>query len=303
MSRSLLSDQNYAYAEQGYLVDNMPWQDEIRRRLEAERAPRILDPMPTLNPVEFEPLMLPENPEAAEAQVVPEPTAEETAEKLRLESEERAKNIEQTARKNAYDVVEQARWEAQDLIQKAKEEAEKEVQSLKDHAAIEGRHEGMETGKLEGIEIGRQEGQKAYSEAIQKWSGTLEATLVQRQQLLGEMQPLLVELVGEALHQCLKRKAESDQQMVVDMVREALRKAQDRVHLKLHLNPADVEEVRGQSENLKLTVGAGHLEMVPDARVERGGCVLETEAGSVDARIGSVVGQVKDSLAQGLPAR
>lgn len=302
MGRSLLSGQNYDYADQGYLVDNLPWQDEIRRRLEAERAPRILDPMPTLNPVEFEPLMLPENPEATEAQTAPEPTVEEVAEKLRLEAEERAKAIEQTARKNAYDILEQARWEAQDLIQKAKEEAEKEVQALKDHAAIEGRHEGMEAGKLEGAEIGRQDGLKAYSEAIQKWSGVLEATLVQRNQLLGEMKPLLVELVGEALHRCLKRKAESDNQMVVEMVREALQKAQDRVHLKLHLNPADVDEVRGQSERLKLSVGAGHLELVPDSRIERGGCVLETEAGSVDARLATVVGQAKDALAQGSSA-
>jgi len=79
MSRSLVSGQNYDYAEQGYLVDNLPWQDEIRKRLEAERAPKILEPHPTLNPAEFEPLMLPENPEAAEAEKVPEPTAEEVA--------------------------------------------------------------------------------------------------------------------------------------------------------------------------------------------------------------------------------
>ncbi|HVZ81905.1 MAG TPA: FliH/SctL family protein [bacterium] len=303
MSRSLLPDQNYAYAEQGYLVDNMPWQDEIRKRLEAERAPKLLDPMPTLNPAEFEPLMLPENPEASEVQAALEPSAEEVAEKLKLEAEEKAKSIEQTARKSAYDLVEQARWEAQDLIQKAKEEAEKEVQALKDHAAIEGRHEGMEAGKLEGIEMGRQEGQKAYFEAIQKWSGMMEATLEQRHQLLGEMQPLLVDLVGQALYQCLKRKAEGDNQMIVEMVGEALRKAQDRVHLKLHLNPADVEEVKSQSERLSLSVGAGHLELVPDARIERGGCVLETEAGSVDARLATMVSQAKDALTQGMPAR
>lgn len=302
MSRSLLSGQSYDYAEQGYLVDNMPWQEEIRKRLEVERAPKILESHPTLNPAEFEPLMLPENPEAAEAEKVPEPTAEEVAEKLRVEAEDRAKNIEQTARKNAYDVLEQARWEAQDLIQKAKEEAEKEVQSLKDHAAIEGRHEGVETGRLDGIEMGRQEGQKAYAESIQKWIGLLEDTLIQRQRLLGEFQPLLVELVGEALHQCLKRKAESDGQMVVDLVKETLRKAQDRVQLKLHLNPGDLEEVRAQGERLKLSVGAGSLEMVPDARIERGGCLLETEAGSVDARLSTVVSQAKEALSQGMPA-
>ncbi len=303
MSRGVLSNQDYQYSIQGYLVDNVPWQEEIQRRIKEEAKKRISEPRPTLDTDEFQPFFLPENPEAAEVtpEVAPaEPTPEETAEKARVEAEEKAKAIEQAARKNAYEIVEQARWEASDLATKAKEEAEKEAQALKETAVEEGHQQGIERGRQEGIEKGREEGRQAYAEAVKKWNDIAEGATEERKRLLGEMQPILVELVGEALHKCLQKEAKRHHQMVLDLAQEVIKKAQDQVHLKLHLNPEDVEEVEAQKEQLQLSVGAGDLEIVPDARIERGGCVLETEAGSVDARLSTVVAQVKDSLKESM---
>ncbi len=303
MSREVLSSRDYQYSPQGYLVDNAPWQEEIKKKIAEEFQKRITEPRPTLDTDEFQPFFLPENPEAAEVTeaVKPvEPSREEIEEKAKVEAEEKAKAIEQAARKNAFEIVEQARWEANDLIVKAKEEAEKEIQGLRETAAEEGRKQGQEKGRVEGLEKGRDEGRQSYADAIKKWSGMAEEAVAERKRLLGELQPILVELVGEALHRCLQKEAKRHHQMVLDLAQEVIKKAQDRVHLKLHLNPEDVEEVEAQREQLQLSVGAGELEIVPDARIERGGCVLETEAGSVDARLSTVVDQVKESLGMSL---
>lgn len=303
MGRGVLSDRDYQYSLQGYLVDNAPWQDEIKKRLTEEIRKRMTEPRPTLDTDEIQPFFLPENSEAVEMPEeirLPEPTAAELEEKAKADGEEKARNIEQAARKSAYEIVEQARWEANDLITKAKEEAEKEIQGLKEAASEEGRKLGTEKGRLEGLEKGGEEGRRAYSEAIKKWNGMAEAAVEERKRLLGELKPILVELVGEALHRCLQKEAKRHHQMVLDLAQEAIKKAQDQVHLKLHLNPEDVEEVEAQRELLQLSVGAGDLEIVADARIERGGCVLETEAGSVDAKLSTVVNQVKESLSKGL---
>jgi flagellar assembly protein FliH len=303
MSRGVLSSQGYQYLEQGYLVDNTIWQEEIKKRLSAEAAPKLTEHRPTLNPEEFQPFLLPENPEAVEAIRPPEPTAEEIGEKFKAEAEEKAKSIEQAARKNAYEIVEGARWEANDLIAKAKEEVEKEIQQLRDKASEEGRKEGFEKGRPEGFEKGREEGQQTYSETVKKWNDLVTETISERKRLLGEFQPILIDLVGEALYLCLKKEAKRHSQLALEMVQEVLKKAQDRVLLKLHLNPEDVEEVESQKERLQLSVGAGEIEMIPDARIERGGCLLETEAGSVDGRLATIVGQVKDSLGDGISSK
>ena len=308
MSREVLSSQEYQYSQEGYLVDNTPWQDEIRKRLEEQARVRITEPHPTLDTDEFQPLLLPENPEAvaapAEEVKPPEPTAEEVSQKLKEEAEEKAKSIEQGARKNAFEIVEQARWEANDIVAKAKEEAEKEVQQLKETASETGRKEGyakgLEEGVVKGLEKGRNEGLQNYSESLKKWNGLLEQTTQERKRLLSEMEPILVELVGDVLHRCLQKEAKRHHQMVLDFAKEAVAKAQDRIHLRLHLNPEDVAEVEAQKEQLQLTVGAADLEVVPDARIERGGCILETEAGTVDSRLSTIVDQAKKALNQGL---
>ncbi len=296
MGHEVLSNQEYRYFDQGYLVDNGPWQEKIRKRNEARLKPNISEPWPTLGTEEFQPAFLPENPEASGTFVTVEPTTEELLEKTRIEAEEKAKSIEQGAKKNAYEIVEKARWEANDLLNKAKEDAEKEIQLIKEAANEAGKKEGIERGHQEGFDQGRVEGQQSYSEVMKKWNGLLEVLTSERRKLLADLQPVLVELVGEALHHCLKKEAKRHGPMVLEFVQDVLKKAQDRVHLKLHLNPDDVEEVEIQREQLQLSVGAGGLEIFPDARIERGGCLLETEAGAVDGRLTTIVDQVKESL-------
>ncbi len=300
MSHEVLSISDYQKLEQGYIVDNVPWQEEIKRRLEEKVKRVITEPRPTLGPEEFQPLLLAETPEAMEEVKAPEPTPEEIMLKARADAEETAKSIEQAAKKNAFEIVEQARWEANDLLAKAKEEAEKEVQQMKETASEEGRQEGLKDGLKKGLEEGfvkgRDEGNREYSDRIKKWNDLSEGLASERKKILGDMQPILVELLGEALYRCLKDEGVKNGQLAVALAQEALKKAQDRVNLKLHLNPEDIEEVKTQKERLQLSVGAGQLELVPDARIEKGGCLLETEAGSVDTRLSTVVTQVKDSL-------
>lgn len=303
MSREVLSDRDYQLSEPGYLIDNRPWQEEIKKRIEKETQALFVEARPTLGTEEFQPLFLPENPEAEVVEAAPappEPTPEEILATAKQEAEEAAKAIEQGARKNAFEIVEQARWEANDIIAKAKEDAEKELQHLKETAQTagkeEGLKEGLEKGVREGFEKGKAEGLKTYLELIHKWNGLVEGAAVERKKTMADMEPLLIELVGDVLYKCLKKQAEGSSQMVVEFSREALKKAQDRVHLKLHLNPDDLKEVELQKDQLKLSVGAGHLELVPDARIEKGGCLLETEAGSVDVRLPTLVAQAKEAL-------
>src|SRR5579872_3454229 len=102
MSHEVLSSQDYQQLEQGYIVDNVPWQEEIRKRLEESAARIITDPRPTLGHEEFQPLLLPETPEAMEEVKLPEPTPEEIMDKARTDAEETVKSIEQAAKKSAF---------------------------------------------------------------------------------------------------------------------------------------------------------------------------------------------------------
>jgi flagellar assembly protein FliH len=203
--------------------------------------------------------------------------------------------MEEEARRKASEIEEDAKKEAEQMVAQAKALAEKEVQKIKQEASEAGNKEGREQGYQSGFEKGRAEGANTYSGKVKELIGVLQSATEERKRLLGEMQPLLIDLVGEALYECLKKKGKSGN-AVVHFVEEALKKAEGRVQLKVHLNPSDVEVVELEIQNLQLSMGAGEIELVPDARIEQGGCLLETEAGSVDVRLPTVVAQVKEAL-------
>jgi flagellar assembly protein FliH len=89
---------------------------------------------------------------------------------------------------------------------------------------------------------------------------------------------LAEKIVGEALA--------ADPQLLLAGVSGALRVSAERDHLVVEVNPADLSLVREAADELAGRVGGVHrLEIVPERRVARGGCVVRTLEGEVDARI------------------
>jgi flagellar assembly protein FliH len=74
-------------------------------------------------------------------------------------------------------------------------------------------------------------------------------------------------------------------ELVLSVVSGALRAAAERDHLVVEVNPEDVELVREATTELSERVGGvRRLEVVPERRVPRGGCVVRTAEGEVDGR-------------------
>lgn len=84
----------------------------------------------------------------------------------------------------------------------------------------------------------------------------------------------------------LKRDISKDSEIVIDQVKAAISAIEDEVILSIHLNPAEVEIIE-QAKSV-LTDDKKKLEnvkIVPNKSVERGGCILKSNAGNIDARI------------------
>jgi flagellar assembly protein FliH len=300
MGKSVLSDRQYQYSDQGYVVDNVYWQDEIKRRAweEINRQQEDLKNAGLAPAAPDFQAYVPESfgaevPAVADAEVA-EPVVDE-AEVMRAKTAEAARQIEETAKAKADEIEKEAKLNAEKIISTAAETARVESEKIKTEAVENGQKEGRDLGYQAGLEAGAQEGKKTYSGVVSDLNSVFQKTVEERKKLLTEMKPLMIDLVGEALQACLKKKAKNGA-IVVHFVEEALRKALGRTKLMVHLNPADVEAVESEVQNLQLAVGAGEIELVPDARIEQGGCLLETEAGSVDAQLSTVVSQVKDVL-------
>ena len=169
MGHEVLSSRDYEYIDQGYLIDNGPWQEKIKKMAQRPKTIGLVQSWPTLGVDEFKPDFLPENPDANGV------AGQSTGVNVIADAEEKARTIEQNARKSAYEVAEKARWEADEILNVAREEAEKESNVIRETARENGHKEGFEQGKPEGFVQGEIAGKNSYLDLMKNLNGLMES--------------------------------------------------------------------------------------------------------------------------------
>ncbi len=80
-------------------------------------------------------------------------------------------------------------------------------------------------------------------------------------------------------------------------VRSALDEAKDATQFTIHLHPDDLELLKRQTSDLLDESATGRpMRFVPDPEVGRGGCLVRTEFGSIDARRETRLARLRQAL-------
>ena len=86
---------------------------------------------------------------------------------------------------------------------------------------------------------------------------------------------------------------------VLDVVGGALLRTESRHRLVIEVNPEDLELVSESAEGLTARLGGvQRLDVIAERRVERGGCIVRTEEGEIDARIGSQLERLAELMTE-----
>lgn len=193
--------------------------------------------------------------------------------------------IKSQAQKEAQDIVEKAKAEAQDIISNAKIE-EKSI---------------FEKSKTDGFKAGHEEGYKAGNEEAQRLveriHKMIEAVQAKRQEILDNTEQQIVNLVILIARKVVKIMSENQKSVIMSNVLQALKKVKGSGDVTLRVNLADVklttEHIKDfirQVENIK------NISVVEDSSVEKGGCIVETDFGAIDARISSQLNELETQI-------
>ncbi|MBX7257132.1 MAG: hypothetical protein K1Y02_12285 [Candidatus Hydrogenedentes bacterium] len=171
------------------------------------------------------------------------------------------------------------------IIQQANEEAD----SIRQAAYEEGVQQGLAAASVQ-----FQESVAGVLDALQAISGDLRQT---RESFLDSLETQVIQLVGAITHRILAREAHIDLEVVRNTVRAALEHLVNRERVTIRLNPRDFAAMREQSIDLGAHLdGLTDLVISPDERVAPGGCMLETETMSVDARLDEQLRRILDAM-------
>ncbi|RDV84673.1 FliH/SctL family protein [Ammonifex thiophilus] len=161
------------------------------------------------------------------------------------------------------EVIASLRAEAEALVSQARAEAER----LKAEAVAELEAARREAGRL--VEQAR--------EAIR-------AAEEERRRLMAELEPELVNLAVTMARRLVAAELKLNPEVVLNVAKEALSLVRDRPYVLLLVNPEDLPLCQANRQKLEVLLPEGAvLRLLPDPRLGRGECQVETDQGVVDA--------------------
>uniref|UniRef100_UPI0033425516 flagellar assembly protein FliH n=1 Tax=Castellaniella defragrans TaxID=75697 RepID=UPI0033425516 len=151
----------------------------------------------------------------------------------------------------------------------------------------EGRRQGFEAGEREGRTLGLRAGRDAGAEAVREQARRLQALADACEQSLNtleaEVGQSLIALAVRIAEQVLRRSLQDHPNQVLDLVDEVLQtRPAPEATVQLRLHPEDLDLLR---ESIEQDAGSLRPHLIAAAHISRGGCILETDQGTIDATL------------------
>ncbi|MBV8488944.1 MAG: hypothetical protein JO199_00340 [Candidatus Eremiobacteraeota bacterium] len=205
--------------------------------------------------------------------------------------------------------VEQVRADAQRLIDTAESDAE----ALLQHAAQRARElveranariaemeaQARAKGHEEGVAAGHAAARAELAESVEALQELVTNALAARHEIVESAEPELVNLAIAIAERVVHEHLSMSTTAVAENVRHALTRLIGREVVTLRVNPADLETIRLHRDTIASSGDVEHLRIVEDARVDRGGVIVETEAGTIDAKVSTQLREARRALQNG----
>lgn len=173
------------------------------------------------------------------------------------------------------------RREAEDVLARAHAEAE-QIRAAAHQA-------GLEAGRAEAL-AGAQPAADAFAQAAVELRAACE-------EMTARCEVAAVELALRIAEQALGAAVAADPERVIAVVRGALRRLVERERIVLLVNPDDLELVRAGIEGVVRELGGiEHCDVQAERRVSRGGAVVRTPEGEVDATLDTKLARVREVI-------
>jgi flagellar assembly protein FliH len=230
-------------------------------------------------------------------------SAQEEAEKIKKEAERAA--FDEVKRKNnqAQKIRQEAEDEAKRILEEARKQAaelEAEIRTRVEKIEKEARDRGQEAGREQGYQEGRAEVQR-LTDNLQR---IITAAIERRNLIIEESETQVINLVLLIAKKVIKVISENQKNVVINNVVQALRKLKSRGEVVIRVNLADLELTSAHIKDfMKMVENVKSVTVLEDSSVDRGGCIIETDFGQIDARISSQLSEIEERILELAPIR
>lgn len=207
--------------------------------------------------------------------------------KTRVDFEDRADFFEEV---KLSPIVSKKSMKDQGEVRSVLEEARDEALKIKKEA-----RELLEQVQQE-TERARREGDaRGYQEGLERALEYLSKIHLLREKMFQDIEPQVLKLVFEIVEKILQQKLEEDQ-VVLGIVKKAIESAMGNKML-VRIHPEDLKTIK-ENEALLLSKldSSRTVSFREDELIKRGGCVVETEVGAMDAQLHTQLSAIKKAM-------
>lgn len=182
---------------------------------------------------------------------------------------------------------------AQEQLRKMRHDHEQKIRQLK-----RAHQQELENTSADSCEKGRQQGLQEGYESVQKALTALEKMaqklVASEKAFLLNAEKHAVTLAVAVAKRILGREVQSDRQIVVHIIREALKQVADKTRIVIKVNPLELDNVLAHRKELQtMDKHFPELEFIPDDKISPGACLIETRTGSIDGRLESQLEEIE----------
>ncbi len=229
--------------------------------------------------------------------------AQSKAEKIIKDAEETAFLEVKRQTDQAAVIKTDAENEAEKIIEKAKAEAGQiiaDANSQREKLTSDAHLEGFNQGQKEGYDSGYAEVERL----INRMHKILESVMARREEILQDTESQIVELVILMARKVVKILSENQKNVIMANTLAALKKVKTRGSVTLRVNIEDVKLTSAHAQEfIQHVENVKGITVQEDSSVEKGGCIVETDFGAIDARISSQLTELENKILEVSPLK
>jgi flagellar assembly protein FliH len=152
-------------------------------------------------------------------------------------------------------------------------------------------------GYEDGKKIGVQEGRDEIKNSLTFLNDTANKLMEKRDIIFKDAEQMIVQLAIAVAGTILRQEVKVNADLVRKLARESLRLVEDKKRVSIKVNPTDWDAIRGFEEEILSSVhGVKEWEIKEDHRITPGGCIIETDAGIIDAQLETQLAEIGATL-------
>jgi flagellar assembly protein FliH len=168
-------------------------------------------------------------------------------------------------RAEAMRILTDAQLQAQEILEKARQEAERRVR--------------------EAYDLGKAQAEAEFTSSTRTAQAILSEVATWRDEMLSQSESAVIEMVKDMARTLFSNGMLVDHTVLQDTFTKALLRGRSLGNLRIFVHPEDAARLDPGWRDFQVTISGQRIQIVPTESVRPGGCYIEGDQGTVDARI------------------